>query len=117
MRAKSDTLKKEALLNALTESLGVVTTACKKIGINRDTHYKWYKEDEVYRKAVDDLMDVALDFAEAKLHKKINDGDTAATIFFLKCRGKKRGYIEKSELDVNVKEFPALPKVIIKTNE
>ena len=89
---KNDTIKK-AMIEALTKSLGVVTLACKEVGISRETHYRWLTEDENYKKAVDDLADVALDFAEAKLHKQIEKEDTVATIFYLKTKGKKRGYI------------------------
>ena len=96
---KTDNIKKQAMIEALTDSLGVVTIACKKVGIARNTHYEWYKEDENYRNAVDDLADVALDFAESMLHKQIQEKDTTATIFYLKTKGKKRGYIERSEID------------------
>jgi len=102
------------MIEALVKALGVVTIACKEIGIARKTHYEWYNEDTEYRKAVDDVSDVALDFAESMLHKQIENKDTAATIFYLKCRGKKRGYIERSEMDVNIKEMPKLPDIIIK---
>ena len=44
-----------------------------------------------------------MDFAESQLHQQIKDGSVAATIFYLKTKGKKRGYIEKSELDVTNK--------------
>jgi hypothetical protein len=92
-------IHKKAMIEALEKSLGVVTTACRSVGIARQTHYEWIKEDEVYKKEVEDIADVALDFAESKLHKKIGDGDTTATIFYLKTKGKKRGYIERSEVD------------------
>lgn len=104
------------MINALTESLGIVTIACKKVGISRQSHYDWYKEDENYRNAVDDLSDVALDFAESMLHKQIQDKDTTATIFYLKTKGKKRGYIEKSEVDHNV-NIQQLPDIIIKSDD
>ena len=99
---KTDTHKK-VLIAALEKSLGVVTTACKSVDISRDTHYRWLKEDDEYRQAVEDIENVALDFAESKLHKQIEKGDTTATIFFLKTKGKRRGYIERSEVDHQLK--------------
>jgi hypothetical protein len=93
-----DVLKK-AMIEAMEKSLGVVTTAAKTVGIARSTHYLWMNEDEEYKKAVEDISDVALDFAESKLHKQIRDGDTTATIFYLKTKGKKRGYVEKREIE------------------
>ena len=96
MSTKVD-IKKAAMIRALTKSLGIVTTACKEVGIDRSLHYRWMNEDEKYRAEVESLADVALDFAESMLHKQIQAQDTAATIFYLKCRGKKRGYVERSE--------------------
>ena len=97
-KQQNATLKKEAMVKALEKSLGVVTTACKQIGIDRTTHYRWYNEDEVYKQTCDDLKNVTLDFAESQLHKQIQEGNTTATIFLLKTLGKKRGYIERQEI-------------------
>ena len=98
-KTKSDTHKK-AMIEALEKSLGIVTTACKAVGIVRSTHYKWYSEDEEYKKAVNGVSDVVLDFAESQLHKQIQNGNTTATIFYLKTKGKGRGYIEKNEIEI-----------------
>lgn len=89
---------KKAIIEALEQSLGVVTTACKKVGIGRTTFYQWLKDDEEFKKQVDDIGNIALDFAESQLHKQISDGNTSATIFYLKTKGKKRGYIERQEI-------------------
>jgi hypothetical protein len=91
---------KRAMLDALEKSLGVVTAACKAVGIGRTTHYLWMQEDAEYKAAVEGLSDVALDFAESQLHKQIKEGNSTATIFFLKTKGKKRGYIERQEVEV-----------------
>jgi len=91
-------IKKESLLKSLEQSLGVVTVACKKADIPRSTFYKWLKEDEVFALEVKEIENVALDFAESQLHKQISENSTAATIFYLKTKGKKRGYIERQEI-------------------
>ena len=95
---KSRHIKKEALLKALEQSLGVVTAACKKSKTPRSTYYKWLKEDKDFAKDVRDIENVALDFAESQLHKQISDNSTAATIFYLKTKGKGRGYVERQEI-------------------
>lgn len=97
-KRQNATPKKAAMLKALEKSLGVVSTACRAIGIDRTTHYRWYADDSEYKKACDDLKDVTLDFAESQLHKQIQEGNTTATIFLLKTLGKKRGYVERQEI-------------------
>jgi len=90
-------VRKKAMLEALEQSLGVVTTACRKLGLNRTTFYEYCK-DPVFRAAYEELQNVALDFAETKLHQRINEGSDAATIFYLKTKGKGRGYVERTEI-------------------
>lgn len=91
-------IHKRAMIDALEKSLGIVTSACKIVGIARQTHYEWYKEDEEYRNNVDSIADMTLDFAESQLHSQIKEGSTAATIFYLKTKGKGRGYVERQEV-------------------
>jgi hypothetical protein len=90
---------KKAMLDALEKSLGVVTTACKSVGVGRTTFYLWMNEDEEFKKAVDEIENVALDFAESQLHKQMKDGQASSTIFYLKTKGKKRGYVERQEIE------------------
>ena len=106
MNHQNPTLKK-AMIEALEKSLGVVTTACKVVGINRSTHYDWLKADEEYKKSVESIKDMAVDYAESKLHQNIGSGDTTAIIFFLKTQGKHRGYIEKQQIEAtnNIKMY------------
>ena len=92
------------MLVALEASLGIVSTACREVGIARQTHYRWLDEDKEYKEAVEDISEMAIDVAESSLHKLIKAGDTTAIIFYLKTKGKKRGFVEKSELDLRTPE-------------
>jgi len=95
----SSDIVKRALIVALEKSLGVVTIACKSVGCSRQTFYEYYNTDQDFKSLVDELDNVAIDFAESQLHKQIKEGVPASTIFYLKTKGKKRGYIEKTQIE------------------
>lgn len=88
--------RKKKMLEALQKSLGVVTSACEKCHVSRQTHYNWIKTDPEYAAAVEDIVERSLDFGESHLHKLIQAGNPAATIFFLKTKARDRGYVEKA---------------------
>lgn len=94
---------KKAMLEALEKSLGIVTSACRSAGIGRTTFYQWIKDDAEFAKDVKEIENVTLDFVESKLHKQIADGIPTSTIFYLKTKGKNRGYIERQEIDHTTK--------------
>lgn len=89
---------KKLLLEALEKSLGVISTAVKKVGLSRSCFYKYIEQDEEFKKAVKEIEEASIDFVESALFKQIKEGNTTATIFFLKTRGKKRGYVERTEI-------------------
>lgn len=89
---------KKALIEALEKSLGIVTVACKKVGVARQTFYNYKDSDPEFKAAVDELENVALDFVESQLFQQIRENNSTSTIFFLKTKGKHRGYIERTEL-------------------
>jgi hypothetical protein len=95
---KQNSTLKKAMIEALEKSLGIVTTACKIVGIDRGSHYNWMKADKEYEERVKEIENIAIDFAESKLHKQIEKGDTTATIFYLKTKAKNRGYVERQEI-------------------
>jgi len=118
---KTDNNKK-AVIEALQETHGIVTDACKKTGVARSTFYQWLTEDVKFKAAVDEAQEQAIDFVEGKLFQKINgiklgkideDGEMivydqqpsdTAIIFYLKTKAKKRGYIERTEIQAEVTE-------------
>lgn len=86
--------RKKVLLEALGERLGIIAAACKSCNISRQTFYNWCKQDEEFRRQVEIITEEQIDFVEDRLLKLIKIGDTTATIFYLKTRGKKRGWSE-----------------------
>jgi len=97
---KSNTIKKGAMIDALVASLGIVSTACKTVGINRSTHYDWYNNDPDYAEQVNDVAEQAHDFVESQLYNQIQDGNTTATIFYMKCKMRSRGYVERQDVNL-----------------
>lgn len=108
---------KQKLLEALERSLGIVTSACKDVGVSRDTFYRYYNEDNDFKKSVDDINNITLDFAETQLLKKIKEGSERSILFYMKYKARLRGYSDSiditsggekivSEISVNI----VLPK-------
>lgn len=89
--------KKEKFLEALAHGYGIIATACEAIGIGRSTYYRWYNADPEFREKVDEITETQVDFVESKLMQSINANDTTAIIFYLKTKGKKRGYSDKAQ--------------------
>ena len=104
MGKKERNLKKETLLQALESSLGIVSTACNRTGISRSSFYKWYKEDEEFRKKVDDIDNVKLDYVETKLFKNIENEKEKSIIFYLQHKGHKRGYVQRQNINLTSNE-------------
>lgn len=90
--------KKQKVLKALELSHGVVTNACKKANVSRGQFYRWWNEDDKFRQECDDIQEQAIDFVESQLFKQIQEGNITGQIFYLKTKGKNRGYIEKTQI-------------------
>jgi ACT domain-containing protein len=102
--SKKEHIKKKMLIESLENSLGIVSTACTKVNISRSSFYKWYKEDEEFRKKVDEIDSVKLDFVESQLFKNIQNLKEKSIIFYLQHKGHKRGYIQKQNINLTSNE-------------
>ena len=102
--------KQKAFLKHFKEGHGIISYACQAAGIARRTYYNWIEKDEKFRDAVDEVAEEVIDVVESKLLRKINDEDLTAIIFYLKTKGKARGYVEMVENKVTVNPFEALMK-------
>lgn len=83
-------------MEELAKGYGIIATACEKVGVSRTTYYRWCNADPAFKEKADEITETQVDFVESKLLQQINEGDTTAIIFYLKTKGKKRGYNEKA---------------------
>lgn len=90
--------EKEAILNALAQTSGIVSSACKAANVSRMTYYRYYNEDPDFKEKADDVKELQKDFAESLILKKMKEGDTTMIIFYAKTQMKDRGYTERREI-------------------
>ena len=82
------------MIIALQKYKGIVTSACKTVGIKRQTHYDWIKKYPEYAEAVKEVQDQTLDYVESKLFNLIRDENPSAIMFYLRTKGRSAGYGE-----------------------
>lgn len=97
-------------VDTIRQSHGIVSYACQKVGITRACYYKWRDSDLKFKERAEEVEEETIDVVESKLLSAINNDDLTAIIFYLKTKGKKRGYVERVEQDVNVNPFESLIK-------
>jgi len=99
--SRSIKIKKNKFIEAYRKTLGNATSACKTIGIGRSTFYRWLRNDNDFKEQIDDIAEETIDFVEQELKKSIQNGNVTAQIFYLKTKGKHRGYVEKQEVELS----------------
>ena len=88
-----------------------VSATCKQVNITRKQFYNWYNNIPEFQEAIEEARESLLDFAETKLHQNIMNGNEASIFFFLKTKGKKRGYVERQEITGSDGRDFILPKL------
>ena len=91
---------------ALAAVGGFVTSAAKRLGCDPKTVYRYIERFPALKDVLAEAREVAIDHVESKLMGAIDDGNVTAMIFFLKTRGKSRGYVERSEHDFTASGMP-----------
>ena len=94
---KELSIKQRRMLVSLKDTLDNVVKACKMANIARSTHYEWLHSSDIYKKEVEDVREGLLDKVESALLDNVFTGNVVAQIFYLKTKGKDRGYTEVIE--------------------
>lgn len=98
----------EQMIEALEKAGGLVSYAAKMLNCSRPTVYNYIKEFPEVRAAFEDATETNLDTAEAVLLKQIRQENMTAVIFYLKTKGKHRGFVERVEIGVQPQLLQAL---------
>lgn len=101
-------ISNDAIVTAYSKKGCNVSATCSALGISRQTFYSRKNSDASLRERLEEAEESIIDFAESKLIESIGEGDLTAIIFFLKTKGKKRGYVEKTENEVSINAFEKL---------
>lgn len=103
--------KREQFIEAYRKSFGIMHVACKMIGLARNTVWEHMRKDPEWPALRAELDEQCLDLVESKLIKKIEDGDTTSIIFYLKTKGRKRGYIESHAVQMGIGSIEEMDEV------
>jgi hypothetical protein len=90
----------EQVATALRKSAGLQSAAAKILGCAESTLHNYMETFPGLRDVQREIIDQHLDMAEGKLLGAIKNGNMTAIIFYLKCKGKHRGYVDRAVVDV-----------------
>ena len=88
----------EKMRDIIFRKAGIVTQVAKAINMDRRTIQRRIVEDDEFRLWFQETRDYNLDQSEAVIYDAIDRKNLTATIFHLKCFGKKRGWVERHEI-------------------
>lgn len=88
----------DQIIEAVKQSAGFITTASQMLGITYQGLWKRINKSKKLMAIIDEIQETRLDLSESKLMEAIEHGEAWAICFHLKCKGKKRGYIERQEI-------------------
>ncbi|WP_394849685.1 hypothetical protein LZC95_19810 [Pendulispora brunnea] len=97
-RGGPERFRVEQVAEALRMSAGIFTAAANKLGCAPNTIKNYVQRHPSLQAVCDEAQFKTLDLAESKLLAAIGEGNLTAVIFYLKCRGKARGYVERAEI-------------------
>lgn len=78
-----------------------ISAACEAANISRRTYYDWKEQDEEFAQSIIEVDEARIDYVENKLFENIDGNKTNEILFYLKTKGKNRGYVERQEHQID----------------
>ena len=99
--SKTEMFTTDEMVTAIKGSGGFVTEIARRLRCSRSTVYRYKEKYENIASAIFEEKEHLLDTAESALLKQITNGHITAIIFYLKTQGYKRGYGDRTKLDID----------------
>ncbi len=96
---KKETYSVETVADALRATSGLKAEAARKLMCHPTTISHYIKRHPELEKVCQEAVEATIDLAESKLIENIRAGKEPSIFFFLKCKGKHRGYHDESDQD------------------
>ena len=94
--------KQSVIVAKLVQYNGKLSSTANALGITLSTLQSYIKKSKKLQECLITFNEVELDKAEEKLTEQIDKGNLAAIQFMLKCKGKERGWTEKTEMSIEL---------------
>ena len=108
-------MKKNKIKNEFLEQLRkvpIVQVSCEKVGVSRNSVYRWRKEDTEFAKQMDDALaegeELVNDMSESQLLSLIREKNYPAISFWLRKRSPR--FRDKLEVTARIEEIKELPQ-------
>lgn len=99
---------KDQVLEAIKGSMGIMSSIAKKLGCGWHTAERYVNKWECTKRAYQDEDNRSLDLSESKMLAAIDNGDGPMIRFHLATKGRRRGYVQKQEMEVTGKDGKAI---------
>jgi hypothetical protein len=86
------TIEQQIFLDELSRVFGIISIALENTQTPIDIYEGWL-ENIFFAKAVEAINERTIDLVENRLFRLIDDGNIQAIQFYLKTKGKNRGYV------------------------
>lgn len=91
---------KKLFLKTYTETRYNISETCRITGLDRSNYYEWLDKDPEFKKAINQKEEDLLDWIEEQAKKRMEQGSDKMIEFYLKNKGKKRGFGEQ-QININ----------------
>lgn len=98
----------EQVTQALKQTRGMISAAAQLLHCHRQTLYDYQKRHPEVALALTEARELQLDTAELSLFRAIDKGESWAVCFYLKTRGRDRGYIERVDVGADASTLEQL---------